>query len=128
MRTGERLCQKRRSSAALQKALANTRDVGQVPARFWSAAALCRFGLFFRLEQREEDDVANRFRAGKQHRQSIHPETETARRRHTVFKREQKFFIDLLCFFASLLEETFPLNIGIIQLAVAGRYLHAVND
>src|ERR1051325_243544 len=87
-----------------------------------------RSRLFLRFEQREEDHIAYRFCAGKQHCQSIHAEAETAGRRHTVLEREQKVFVDLLCFFAGLLEQTLTLHERIIELGITRRDLHAIDD
>src|SRR5207302_1585086 len=66
--------------------------------------------LFFRSQQREQDHIADGFRAGKQHGEPVHSETEAAGRRHAVLKRQQKFLVDLLFFFACLFEQTLTLD------------------
>src|SRR5207302_723208 len=53
---------------------------------------------------------------------------KAAGRWHAVLEREQKFLVDLLRFFASLLEQTLPLRKRIVKLAIARRNLRAVND
>ena len=45
-----------------------------------------------------------------------------------MFERQEKIFVELLGFLACLLEQTLPLHIGIVQLGVTGRHLHAVDD
>ena len=44
-------------------------------------------------QMREQNHIANRFRTGQHHDQSIDPETQPARTRHSMLKSQQKFFI-----------------------------------
>src|ERR1051325_2314860 len=60
----------------------------------------------FRLEQRKQDHVANRFRSGEEHRQAIDPKTETTRWRHPVLEGKEEFFVEILRLFSRLLEQT----------------------
>src|SRR5438067_2634255 len=66
--------------------------------------------LFLWSEQWKQDDVADRLRTGEQHGEPIHAHAKAAGRWHAVLEREQKFLVDLLGFFASLLEQTLPLR------------------
>src|SRR5262249_36261719 len=84
--------------------------------------------LFLRFQQRKQDPVTDRFPAGQQHCEPFASDSETASRRHTVFKSEQKFLVDVLLLFASLVEQTLTLHQRIVQLAVTWRDLRAVND
>ena len=84
--------------------------------------------LFFGFQQRKQDHVADGFRAGEQHRKPVDPNPETAGRRHTVFKSEQKFLVDFLLLSAGLFEQTLTLLKRIVQLAVAWRDLGTVDD
>src|SRR5262245_41057684 len=83
---------------------------------------------FFWSEQREQDHVTNRFRAGKQHCQPVDTEPESASWRHTMFESEQEFLVDVLLFLASLFDQALTLHDWVIQLAVTWRDLRAVND
>jgi len=80
------------------------------------------------LEQGKQDHVTNRFCTGQQHRQSINSETKPAGWRHAVLESAQKFFVDLLRFRASLLEQTFALRVRIVQLGVTGRDLNPIDN
>ena len=44
-------------------------------------------------QMREQNHIANRFRTGQHHDQSIDPEAQPARTRHSMLKSQQKFFI-----------------------------------
>ena len=67
-----------------------------------------------RPEQRKQNNVANRFRAGEQHGEPIDAEAKSAGWRHAVLEREQKFLIDLLRLFACLFEQTLTLQERIV--------------
>src|SRR5207248_9159295 len=79
-------------------------------------------------KQGKQNHVADGFGAGKQHREPVDPDPETASRRHTVFQSEQEFLVDVLLLFACLFEQTLTLHKRVIQLAVTWRDLRAVND
>src|SRR5437588_5106998 len=70
--------------------------------------------LLFRSQQREQDHVADGFRAGEEHGEPIHPETEAAGRRHAVLERQQKFLVDILLLFSRLLNQTLTLHNWIV--------------
>src|SRR6266851_8958463 len=84
--------------------------------------------LFLRPEQREEDNVTDRFCAGEQHGEPINADAKAAGWRHAILEREQKFFVDFLRLFARLFEQTLTLQERIVQLAVARGDLRAVDD
>src|SRR5215475_4335219 len=83
---------------------------------------------FLRSEQGKQNHIPDGFRSGEQHCEPVDAKPETASRWHTVFKSEQKFLVDVLLFFTSLFEQTLTLHNRVIQLAVTGRDLRAVND
>src|SRR6266576_7209898 len=83
--------------------------------------------LFLWSEQWKQDDVADRLRTGEQHGEPIDAHAKAAGGWHAVLEGEQKFLVDLLRFFAGLLEQTLTLQERIVKLAVARRNLRAVN-
>src|SRR3954469_16453582 len=84
--------------------------------------------LFLRSQQRKQNHVADRFRPSKQHREPVYPDSKATSWRHTVFKSDQKFLVDVLFFFARLFDQTLTLHKRIIQLAVTWGNLHTVDD
>ena len=54
--------------------------------------------ISLRFQQRKQNHVADRFGAGEEHHQAVDADAETAGGRHAVFEREQKIFVELLCF------------------------------
>src|SRR4029434_11220899 len=70
--------------------------------------------LLLRPQQREQNDVADRFRASEQHGEPVDADAKAARRRHAVLECDQEFFVDLLCLFACLFEQTLTLQNWIV--------------
>ena len=69
---------------------------------------------------RKQDNVPNGISARKHHHQAIDAHPDPAGRRHAVFKSEKKIFIQVLDFFADLLQQALALGCGIVQLRIAG--------
>ena len=66
----------------------------------------------------EKYGVSDIGRLGKENNQAIDPQTHSACRRHSVFKREEEIFVQFLRFFPHLLHKGFPLNEWIILLGI----------
>jgi len=75
-----------------------------------SSKFACLPSLLLRSQQREQNDVADRFSAGEQHGEPIHSDSEAAGRRHAVLERQQKLLVDPLLLFAGLFEQTLTLG------------------
>ena len=74
----------------------------------------------FRFKQREKDDVADRFRAGQEHRQAIDAEAESARGGHPMLEGKKEFLIEILRLLSRLFEQATALGHRIVQLRVTG--------
>src|SRR5687768_9066747 len=77
---------------------------------------------FFRTELREQDDVPDGGLVGKEHDETVDADAFACCRRHAVFERAQKIFIEIMCFFITRLAlydlrfESFTLIERIVQL------------
>src|SRR6476620_440239 len=81
-----------------------------------------------RFEQGKQDNVANRFRAGQQHRQTIDSKAKATRGRHSMFQGAKEFFVQILCLLPRLLEQPASLDQRIIQLRIAGGNFLAIEE
>ena len=81
----------------------------------------------FRLQLREQDHVADAFLTEEHHAQAVNADADAARWGHTVFERDEEFFVQLLLLAAGLMLQPFALLNGIILLSVGGRNFLAVD-
>src|SRR5271170_860637 len=82
-----------------------------------------------RTHERKQNHVPNRLRTREHHHEPIDAQTHSAGRRHAKFQSRQKILVGLLFFgfIANLMRKICRLYVGIVQLAVAGRYLLTVD-
>ena len=80
------------------------------------------------LELREEDDVANRWRSGEEHDEAVDTNADASGGRHAVFEGLDEVFVDFLGFASGLLLKTATLNVGVVELGIAGRDFLSVDD
>src|SRR5437763_14907448 len=87
-------------------------------------SAAPRLTLSFRLEQRKQDHVPDRFRTCQEHHEPVDAEPEPARGGHPMFESEQEFLIELLRLLARLFEQSLPLHDRIVPFGIAwGNFL-----
>ena len=75
-------------------------------------------GRSFGLELGKQDDVSYAFLAQQHHTEAIDADSHAPGRGHSVFKSDQKVFVELLLFSAGLMFETFALFDRIILLGI----------
>jgi hypothetical protein len=75
-------------------------------------------GNSFRLQLREEDDVADVFLAEEHHAKAVDAHAHAAGGRHAVFEGDEKIFVELLLLAAGLVFQPFALFDRIILLGV----------
>ena len=85
--------------------------------------------LLLFLEEREQDDVADGGGTGEHHDQAIDADADAASGWHAVFEGLDEVVVDLLLFFAAgLVFEAGFLDVGVVELGVAGADFLAVDD
>jgi len=90
--------------------------------------------MIFRLHEREEEDVADRICARKEHDEAVDADAHSRRWRHTLADRFDEFFIQGARFeippgpLVRLIFEEFPLQLWIVQLAVGIAHLPAEDE
>ena len=124
-------------------------NVGEVDRLFQCSCHLCiicslfyclyflnRFffgSCLYRAQCREKQDIADRFRSGKEHDHAVDSVADSAERRHTGLHGFQEVFVRMVRFLISvgkldlLCRETFSLIHRVIELGVGIRHLPAVH-
>ena len=74
-----------------------------------------------RLQLREQYHVADAFLAEQHHAKAVDPQAHATRRRHAVFERNQKVFVELLLFAAGLVLQPFALLDWIVARCTPAR-------
>src|SRR5437868_6871305 len=93
------------------------RDVFQIPL-----VPNEKHRLLLRPHKRKQDDVANAFRASEHHDESVDSQPHAACGGHSVTEGVEEIFIDflLLRFVTYLMREILRLNVGVVELCIAG--------
>lgn len=77
--------------------------------------------ILFGAQRREQNGVADIRRSRKKNYKAVDADAHSARRRHSVFERRKKVFVQILFFLADLSLEHFALYEGVVLLGVCGR-------
>jgi hypothetical protein len=84
--------------------------------------------LILPFQQWEKHHIANGRRTGEHHAKPVETDADAASGRHTVFEGFDEVVVHFLRFLARLGLEAGALDIGIVELGVAGRDFLAVDD
>src|SRR5262249_52864364 len=80
-----------------------------------------------RLQLRKQNNITNTFLPKQHHAKPVNSNSNSASRRHSMFKGNQKIFIELLLFAASLMLQPFALFDWVILFRISRRNLLSVN-